>query len=127
MLKYKVRKKKSTFGKHKGKEVQVASVSNHNEVSFDDICSNINSACTATEADVKAVLSQLVYEIGKQLCSGHVVDCGDLGRFHLTGGSRQVPVGETFKREHLSKPRIKYTPHKTLKKQVSQVAYLEEK
>ncbi len=108
-------KRKANFGKHKGKNVQVAQSVISGNVSFDKLCEALSKDSTVGKADVKAVLSQMSEKIAEFLDLGMSVDCGDLGLFRPSFGSEQVPEGEKFTVEHIKKPRVVFTPRKEFK------------
>lgn len=115
MLKYKVVQKRAILGKYAGEQVQVAQQVLTGNVTFQQLCRALSSGSTVCEADVKAVLSQLADKVSEYLDLGMSVDCGELGKFRPTYGSRQVPIGEKFRAEDLKSPKITFVPRQKFK------------
>ncbi len=115
MLKYKVLKQKAVLGKYKGKNVQVAQAIISGNVTFEKLCEALSKGSTVDKADVKAVLTQLSEKVAEFMDLGMSVDCGDLGLFRPSFGSKQVPENEKFTVEHIKKPRVVFTPRKEFK------------
>ncbi len=115
MLHYKVLKRKANVGKNKGKTVQQGYAVISGNVTFDRLCEALSKGSTVGKADVKAVLSQMSEKIAEFLDLGMSVDCGELGIFRPSFGSKQIPETEKFTIEHLKKPKVVFTPRKEFK------------
>ncbi len=115
MLKYKVVEREAKLGKYEGQRVQQAQQVLTGNVTFQQLCRALSSGSTVCEADVKAVLSQLADKVSEYLDLGMSVDCGELGKFRPTFGSRQVPVGEKFRNEDIKSPKITFVPRQKFK------------
>ncbi len=110
MLKYKVVEKKAILGKYSGQQVQVAQQVLTGQVSFRQLCERLAKDTTVGHADIRAVLYQLADVVAEYMDLGMSVDCGELGKFRPTYGSRQVPVGEKFRAQDLKSPKITFVP-----------------
>ncbi len=115
MLKYRVVKQTSRVGKLAGQEVQVAQQVLTGQVTFRQLCERLSKDTTVGQADIRAVLYQLADVVAEYMDLGLSVDCGELGRFRPTYGSRQVPVSEKFRSEDLKSPKITFVPRQKFK------------
>ncbi len=85
------------------------------QVTFRQLCERLSKDTTVGQADIRAVLYQLADVVAEYMELGMSVDCGELGRFRPTYGSRQVPVGEKFTHEDLRSPKITFVPREKFK------------
>ncbi len=115
MLKYRVVEKKAILGKYANQQVQVAQQVLTGQVTFRQLCERLSKDTTVGQADIRAVLYQLADVVAEYMDLGMSVDCGELGRFRPTYGSRQVPVGEKFRSEDLKSPKITFVPRQKFK------------
>ncbi len=115
MLKYKVLKQTSRVGKLAGQEVQVAQQVLTGQVSFRQLCERLAKDTTVGQADIRAVLYQLADVVAEYMDLGMSVDCGELGKFRPTYGSRQVPMDEKFRAQDLKSPKITFVPRDKFK------------
>lgn len=89
-LKYKLVKRKLNFGAQKGKVVYIAQPVNLGKIGFDDLVKEVSGGSTVDAADVKAVLSRLHTVISRLTERGFSVECGELGTFRASFGSKSV-------------------------------------
>ncbi len=115
MLKYKVVEQTARLGKYSGLQVQVAQQILTGQVTFKQLCERLSKDTTVGQADIRAVLYQLADVVAEYMDLGMSVDCGELGKFRPTYGSRQVPVGEKFRAEDLKSPKITFVPRDKFK------------
>ena len=57
------------------------------KMDFDKFCVAVASYCTASSADVKAVLDATTHTLASRLAEGYVVQLQDLGNFQMLAGS----------------------------------------
>ncbi len=79
------------------------------------MCERLSKDTTVGQADIRAVLYQLADVVAEYMELGLSVDCGELGKFRPTLGSRQVPIEEEFTHEDLRSPRITFVPRQKFK------------
>ncbi len=115
MLKYKIIEQTSRVGKLAGQQVQVAQQILTGQVTFRQLCERLSKDTTVGQADIRAVLYQLADVVAEYMELGMSVDCGELGNFRPTYGSRQVPMGEKFRTEDLKSPKITFVPRQKFK------------
>lgn len=82
--------------------------------SFEEMCSEIESTCSATEADVKMVISALVTQAKKALLRGEIVAIEGLGNLQMRAGSKGVASEEEFKTHLMKRPVILFRPSTSL-------------
>lgn len=81
------------------------------ELTMDDIERRIEKRCTATRADVRAVMSALQVVVEEGLKDGYVVNLGEMGKFYLSIRSESVDNPEEFSvQRHVKDIVCKYTP-----------------
>ncbi len=115
MLKYKVVEQTARLGKYSGKQVQVAQQVLGGQISFRQLCERLAKDTTVGQADIRAVLYQLADVVSEYMDLGMSVDCGELGKFRPTFGSKQVPVGKEFHAADIKKVRITFVPRTLFK------------
>lgn len=77
-----VRKKRKIYDGGQIKDVYMAELRKTNTVSFEDICKNVEHACSATEGDILLVTNGLQKEIMFNLTQGKTVSLGKYGTFY---------------------------------------------
>lgn len=81
------------------------------ELSMDDIERRIQSRCTVTRADVRAVITALQEVVAMGLKDGYVVNLKELGKFYLSIRSESVDDPDEFSvQKHVKDIVCKYTP-----------------
>ena len=88
-------------------------------VKIDEIAENISATCTATSADVKAVLDALQAQVINCLRNGQSVRLGDLGSFHARLASAGAVTEEDFSAEHVRGIRVRFTPSSKMRWELS--------
>lgn len=83
--------------------------------SFDTLCSNVEKMSTATDGDVRAVLSTALYCIEQALRRSESVTLGDLGTFAVGLSSTGTDTAEEFTAANISKARVTFRPARRLK------------
>ncbi len=103
------------MGKYANQQVQVAQQVLSGQVTFRQLCERLAKDTTVGQADIRAVLYQLADVVAEYMDLGMSVDCGELGKFRPTYGSRQVPMGEKFRAQDLKSPKITFVPRDKFK------------
>lgn len=114
-LKYKLVKRKLNFGAQKGKVVYIAQPVNLGKIGFDDLVKEVSGGSTVDAADVKAVLSRLHTVISRLTERGFSVECGELGTFRASFGSKSVENNKAFKVSDIRPAKIIFTPKPAFK------------
>lgn len=83
--------------------------------SFDTLCSDVEKMSTATDGDVRAVLSTALYCIEQALRRSESVTLGDLGTFAVGLSSTGTDTAEEFTAANISKARVTFRPARRLK------------
>ena len=82
------------------------------EVTLNEIEQQIQANCSAKASDVRLVLAELYDTIRHELQSGHVVNLGELGKFHISVRSIPVADPKDFHIDrHITGFRCKYSPN----------------
>jgi len=82
------------------------------EVTLREIEQKIQANCSAKASDVRLVLSELFYTIRQELQDGHVVNLGELGKFHISVKSTPVADPQEFRIDrHIRGFKCNYTPN----------------
>ncbi len=115
MLKYKVVEQEAKLGKYAGQKVQQAQQVLGGQVSFRQLCERLAKDTTVGQADIRAVLYQLADVVSEYMDLGMSVDCGELGKFRPTFGSKQVPVGTEFRASDIKNPKVTFVPRTLFK------------
>ena len=87
---------------------------NNGYVSFDELCVDISEYCSATSADVKAILDRMNYTLDKHLRAGRIVQFGEIGNFRLSVSSDGTADEKSFNAHQIRKAKIIFTPGKSL-------------
>ena len=94
------------FGRYRAKAVH------HNTIEPEQLCQEIEANCSAKASDVRLVLAELYDTIRHELQSGHVVNLGELGKFHISVRSIPVADPKDFRIDrHITGFRCKYSPN----------------
>ena len=83
--------------------------------SFDTLCSDVEKMSTATDGDVRAVLSTALYCIEQALRRSESVTLGHLGTFAVGLSSTGTDTAEEFTAANSSKARVTFRPARRLK------------
>ena len=83
--------------------------------SFDTLCSDVEKMSTATDGDVRAVLSTALYCIEQALRRSESVTLGDLGTLAVGLSSTGTDTAEEFTAANISKARVTFRPARRLK------------
>ena len=81
----------------------------------DTLCSDVEKMSTATDGDVRAVLSTALYCIEQALRRSESVTLGDLGTFAVGLSSTGTDTAEEFTAANISKARVTFRPARRLK------------
>ncbi|MGL5562837.1 MAG: HU family DNA-binding protein [Tannerellaceae bacterium] len=81
---------------------------------FAEMCQDIVDNCSATEGDVKMVVSALVSHAKKALLRGEIVVIEGLGNLQLRSGSIGVASEEEFRTHMMKKPNVLFRPSTSL-------------
>ncbi len=123
MLKYKIIQQEAKLGKYAGQQIQRAQQVLSGTVSFTQFCRVLAKKSALSEGDVRALMFELPDTITEFMELGVSVDCGELGKFRPTFGSKQIPVGTEFTHDDLKSPRITFVPRQKFKEFKSRVSF----
>ncbi len=82
--------------------------------SFKQLCTDITDTCSATEPDVRMVISAMVLMAKKALLRGETVVIDGFGNLQLKAGSAGVETAEEFKVSLMKTPRLLFRPSLSL-------------
>ena len=109
-LKYVLRKNNIRSNKAYGKWY-AHTVRDQDEMTMGEIEKKIESRCTLTRADVRAVISALQNVVKEGLQDGRVVNLDEMGKLHLSIRSKSVDSPDEFDlNKHITGVVCKYTP-----------------
>ena len=80
------------------------------KVDFDKFCDSVASYCTASSADVKAVLDAMTHTLVTRLSEGCVVQLQDLGNFQMLAGSQGSDTELDFTTDMFKRAKIVFRP-----------------
>ena len=123
-LKYKLVKRKLNIGAQKGKEVYIAQPVNLGKIGFEDFVKEMSDGSTVDAADVKAVLSRLHTVISRLTERGFSVECGELGTFRASFGSKSENA-KSFNVSDIRPAKIIFTPKPAFKNSLRSVGFEE--
>ena len=83
---------------------------------FQQMCDDITDTCSATEPDVRMVISAMVLMAKKAMLRGETVVIEGFGNLQLKAGSAGVENAEDFKVSLMKKPRLLFRASKSLLK-----------
>lgn len=110
-LKFRLIERTMKIGKNAGKKLVYAQQVTGGKLSFEKLCDIIADGSTVSSADVKAVFDRLQRVFERYLADGYIIDCGELGSFRPSFGSKGVEQVTDFKQlKHLRKARVRYLP-----------------
>jgi len=95
----------------------------HGDMDFDLICKDVDSRCTATRADVTAVLNALLTTMEIALSKGEIIRLGDFGDFQISVSSAGAETAKEFHSSMIRKARISFRPGKLLTNLLKTVEY----
>ena len=112
-LQYVLFPRKVTFGKHRGKTMQIARLTGRYHVDFERFCELVARGTTLNYVEVQAVLN-LAADMARELVAqGEIVDYGRLGRLKPTFKSKAVELGQPFNPNvHIERPAVTLLPSK---------------
>ena len=87
------------------------------------LCKLISARCTASSADVKAVLDSLLFVLDLDLQAGRLVQLGELGNFRLSLSSEGTAERDDFSESKLRKARVIFTPGEALRTTVETTSF----
>ncbi len=100
-----------------------AQAQGHGDMDFDSICKDVDSRCTATPADVAAVLKALQTTMEVFLGKGEIIRLGDFGCFQIAVSSKGAATKEEFNSSLIKKGRISFRPGKLLTNMLKTLEY----
>lgn len=118
MIKLKIRSKRNTAGKRKGKVLYFAHQCPTPRTSLEDIAKRIESATALSKADVHSCIIALQQAVALELKQGRAVDLGELGTLRPIVSGRMMDRAEEVTASTLKTPQIVYHPSKELRKAV---------
>ncbi len=112
-LKFRLIEKEMKIGKKAGQKLTFAQPVSGGYISFSDLCAIISDGSTVSSADVKAVFDRMLYVFDTFLPNGYVIDCGELGSFRPSFGSKGVEDARDFRQQkHMRRARVLFRPKK---------------
>lgn len=93
------------------------------EVTLESMSYRMAETCTVTRADILAVLTAFVDNIGIDLKNGMIVKLGELGNLQLGLSSRGVETIEEWKADRIRKAHVNFRPGKKLKQMASETNF----
>jgi predicted histone-like DNA-binding protein len=90
---------------------------------LDKLCKLISARCTASSADVKAILDSLNWAMDVELQSGNIVQVGEFGNFRLSVSSEGTDLESDYRASKVKKARIVFTPGISLRRSVDDVTF----
>ena len=87
------------------------------------LCKLISARCTASSADVKAVLDSLLFVLDLELQAGRIVQLGELGNFRLSLSSEGTAERDDFSESKLRKARVIFMPGEALRTTVETTSF----
>jgi predicted histone-like DNA-binding protein len=100
-----------------------AQAQGHGDMDFDSICKDVDSRCTATPADVAAVLKALLTTMEVFLGKGEIIRLGDFGTFQIAVSSTGAETAAEFHNSMIKKGRISFRPGKLLNNMLKTLEY----
>ena len=93
------------------------------ETELDELTTSIEKICTASGADIRAVLYALVDVSVDRLSKGTIVRLGDLGSMRVSLSSEGMATAEEVKASSIKSVSIIFTPGSRIKEMLSTVKY----
>lgn len=93
------------------------------EVTLDMIATRLSGSTTVTRADIMAVLTAFVDEIGTDLKNGLIVRFGELGSMQMGLSSRGAETLTEWKADLIRKAHINFRPGKKLKRMAQDATF----
>ncbi|MCM0275912.1 HU family DNA-binding protein [Bacteroides fragilis] len=100
-----------------------AQIQAKDEYKFEDLASAVESRCSVTSSDVKAVMDAVMKEMSSQLKDGKIVRINDLGTFRISVTSKGVDTEKAFNASKISKVRILFRPCRELQSMCSSIKF----
>ncbi|WP_345231971.1 HU family DNA-binding protein [Olivibacter ginsenosidimutans] len=88
------------------------------EITLEDLVDDISHASSVTEADVYAVLQNLVREIPKNIARGYIIRLGNLGSFRLGSNSMGSATAEEVDGRNIIRTRLLFHPGPKVRKEL---------
>lgn len=114
-VKFRTVKRRILTGAEKDKVKTFGIVKTTGVCDMEKLCKLVSGHCTASAADVKAVLDSLNWVMDLELQSGNVVQVGELGNFRLSLSSEGVEDPKDFSANKIRKANIIFYPGKSLR------------
>lgn len=92
-----------------------ATIVNKGPIKIKQIAAEVSENCTASEADVRAIISKMEESIIKCLQNGTSVKLDQLGTFCPTVRSRSAKIPQEFTAKNIKKIGVRYTPDASVK------------
>jgi len=94
-------------------------------VDEDKLARSISFSTSLTEGDVRNVVRNLTYEIGRRLSEGDMVSLGTLGTFQFEVKSRGAQTRAEFNHHNIKKVRFRFRPGSLLKENMANLKFEE--
>ena len=86
----------------------------YGEMDFDAICTDVDSRCTVTRADVSAVIESVLVSMKAGLASGQIVRLGNFGSFQVGVSGKGAETEKEYTSSLINGSRISFRPGKML-------------
>ncbi len=93
-----------------GEPLYIARVKHGDRIQIEELTEMISDQCSATTADVKGVLDNLIYILTNEVLNSRMVRMGDFGTFRASISCEMVPKEEDFNASKIRGARIRFTP-----------------
>ncbi len=100
-----------------------AQAQSRGDMTFDKLCKDVDSRCTATKADVTAALNGCLTTMEQALSDGDIVRLGDFGSFQVALSSKGAETEKEFNGSMIRKARISFRPGKLLTDMLKTLSY----
>ena len=112
-LQYVLFPRKVTFGKHRGKTMQIARLTGRYHVDFERFCELVAHNTTLNYMEVQSVLNLAADTARDLVAEGAIVDYGRLGHLMPTFKSQVIEQGEKFNPTlHVKEVKVHLRPSK---------------
>lgn len=93
------------------------------EVTLENMAYRLSGTCTVTRADIMAVLTAFVDNIGMDLKNGMIVKLGELGNLQLGLSSKGVGTLDEWSPEQIRRAHVNFRPGKKLKQIAAETGF----
>jgi Bacterial nucleoid DNA-binding protein len=95
----------------------------YGEMDFDAICTDVDSRCTVTKADVSAVIESVLVSMKAGLANGQVVRLGNFGSFQVGVNGKGAETEKEYTSSLIKGTRIAFRPGRLLTNMQKTLSY----